>query len=214
MTAIPAGTEQAFEVAAGELGFASASWLFVREVFAAEGAPGVEALRDALGRSFPVLDSIAAAWLEGQRKPVLSVDAVVAALEGSERVVIVGIEADPLDALIDALPSSMELGLLDYSALEADWDRVLANWRGRVARTDLATFQSFAGARSSVLTFLYGHDGIHAHVRPAWLRVLGPDVLTQFRAFVGWNVLPHPLYVYPRWLHEHPLDAFTTVSYP
>lgn len=209
--AIPAGAEQAFTVAAGELGFASASWLFVREAAEDGGDARVRALSDALGRSFPVLDAIATAWLEGDRGPRIDVDAVLAALDGSTRVLVVGIEADQLDALVPRLPASTEIALLDHSAIAADWDRVLANFGGRVRRTALSSFHELAGARSAVLTFVYGHDGHNANVRPAWLRVLGPDVRTQFRAFVGWDVLPRPLYVYPRWLHEHPLAELTTL---
>lgn len=210
-SAIPPGIEQAFTIAAGELGFVSASWLFVREAASDGGDARVSAMRDALGRSFPVLDAIADAWLDGERAPRIDVDAVIAALEGSTRVMIVGIEADHLDALATRLPASTEIALLDHSVIDADWDRVLANFRGRVGRTGLSTFHELAGARSAVLTFVYGHDGHNANVRPAWLRVLGPDVRAQFRAFVGWDVLPRPLYVYPRWLHEHPLAELTTL---
>ncbi|MCA9613848.1 MAG: hypothetical protein H6722_31085 [Sandaracinus sp.] len=211
---IPAGTEQAFEVAAGELGFASAAWLFVREVAAAGGATEVEALRDALGRAFPVLDAVAAEWLEGARAPSLDVDAVLRVLEGSRRVLVVGMESDALDALMPALADDVEIALLEYSVLDANWDRVLANYDGRVRRTDLGSFHAWAGARSAVVTFVYGHDGRHAHVRPAWLRLLGSDVRTQFRAFVGWNLLRDTLYVYPRFLHEHPLTELTALIEP
>jgi hypothetical protein len=208
---IPPSAEQAFLVAAGDLGFASASWLFVRETAACAGDPGVSELRDALGRSFPVLDAIAAAWLDGERAPVIDADRVVAALEGARRLLIIGVEADHLDVLLPRLPPTVEVALLAYSNLEADWDRILANFGGRVRRADLGSFHELAGARSSALTFVYGHDHHIARVRAAWLRFAGADVYTQFRAFLGWNVLSRPLYVYPRWLHDHPVSAFTSL---
>lgn len=208
---IPPSTEQAFLVAAGDLGFASASWLFVRETAAVAGDPGVAELRDALGRSFPVLDAVAAAWLDGERAPLIDAEQVVAALQGTRRLLIIGVEADHLDALLPRLPLAMEVALLTYANLEGDWDRVLANFGGRVRRADLGSFHELAGARSAALTFLYGHDRHIARVRAAWLRFAGADVYTQFRTFIGWNVLTRPLYVYPRWLHDHPVSAFTAL---
>ncbi len=213
-SAIPAGAEQAFTIAAGELGFASAAWLFIREAAADGGDARVLALQDALGRSFPVLDAIAAVWLDGERAPHIDVAGALAALEGSKRVLVVGIEADHLDALVPRLPAEMTIALLDHSVIDADWERVLANYGGRVQRTALASFHTLAGAHSTLLTFVYGHDDHHVNVRPAWLRVLGPDVRAQFRAFVGWDVLPRPLYLYPRWLHEVPLAELTTLVGP
>jgi hypothetical protein len=60
--------------------------------------------------------------------------------------------------------------------------------------------QHWAGSRSALLTFVYRADDYHAHVGPAWLRVSGPDVRTQFRALVGWDVLGESMAVCPRWL--------------
>lgn len=211
---LPQGIERAFEVAAGELGFAAAAWLFVRESFDDGGLPRVSALRDALGRTFPVLDAVAAAWLDGERAPRLDVDAVLAALGNTKRLVLVGIETDAIDALVTRLPRDVHVALLDYSLLDADFDRVLANYGGRIEATSLSGFHAWGGASSAVLTFLYGHDHHRALVRPAWLRLAGPDVRSQFRALIGWNILPRPLYVYPRWLHELPLETFTQLIDP
>lgn len=207
----PPGLVRAFGVAAGELGFAAASWIFVREAAAEAGDAGVEALQDDLGRSFPVLDAVASAWLSGQRAPHVEVGPVLQALAGAQRVLVVGIEADHLDALVRHIDPSVELALLQSSVLGANWDRVLANYGTRVRGTDLASFHTLTGARSAALTFVYGNDGHHTHVRPSWLRFAGPDVRTQFRSLVGWDVLPGPLYVYPRWLHQLPVRELTAL---
>jgi hypothetical protein len=202
---------RAFGVAAGELGFAAASWLFVREAAAESGDPGVDALRDELGRSFPVLDAVASAWLEGLHAPHVDVEPVLQALRGAQRVLVVGIEADHLDALVERIDPSIELALLQSSVLGANWERVLANYGGRIRGTDLASFHTLTGARSAALTFVYGNDGHHTHVRPSWLRFMGPDVRTQFRSLIGWDALPGPLYVYPRWLHQMPVAELTAI---
>lgn len=207
---LSASIEQAFHVAAGELGMCSAAWLFVREVAAEEGHAGVVALRDLLGRSFPVLDTVASRWLEGGTSPAVAPGGAVAACAGASRVVLVGMESDFLDLLVPRLVE-MQLGLLCHSTFTVDWDRVLANYAGRLEPVNLDSFQRWAGPRSVLLTFAYGAHGNSIHVSPSWLRVMGDDVRIQFRSLVAWDVLRAPMYVYPRWLVEIPAAGFTQV---
>ncbi len=204
--------DQAFRVAAGELGHCTAAWLFVREVAAEAGDEGVEALRDGLGRAYPVLDTVARRWLEGARAPHVRPEGVVAACVGAARVLVVGLEAAHLDALVPLLAPSTRIGLVLQGTLDADWERVLANWGGRVEGTDVAGFQRWAGARSVLVTFAYGVAGGVAHVQPAWVRVSGPDVRAQFRALIAWDVLRAPMFVYPRWLVSVPAEDFSHVA--
>lgn len=192
----------ALEIAAGELGFAAASWLFVREVARAEGDDGVARLREELGREFPVLHYCASRWLEGERPDAPDPGPVLSELEGLRRLLVVGIEAPELDALVATLDPGVRIGLLSYRLLPVDWSRVLPNYGGRVEPVDLGTFQSWAGARSALLSFVYGEAGGRIHVVPALLRVLGPDVRTQFREIIGWDVLGGVPAPYPRWLVE------------
>lgn len=211
MSLLPRGLEQSFSVAAAELGFCSAAWLFARELATAGGDDLVRALRDELGRTFPVLDAVSAQWLDGLRAPVIETSQVLAACTGATTLLIVGIEADFLDALLP-VRGERRVVLLRYSNLgDVDWERVLANYAGRLDSTDLASFQRWAGTRTSVLTPVYGTDAHSAHVQPAWLRLIGEDVRTQFRSFIGWDVLRHPMTVYPRWLVEVPRADFTVI---
>ena len=153
----------------GELGFASAAWLFVREVAAKGGEALVQQLRDTQGRAFPVLDAVAASWQQGQREPVINLAPVVAACSGLRRLLIVGLEADFLDALLPQL-AGIEVGLLRYSLVEVDWGRVQANYHGQATLTDLVGFQDFAGKDGAILTFLYSHS---AHIaQPCWASTL------------------------------------------
>ena len=207
---LPAGIEQAFHVAVGELGMCSAAWLFVGEVGAEQGEAGVAALRDLLGRAFPVLDSIASRWLEGQTRLAVDASGAVAACAGASRVVLVGVESAFLDALVPQLPQA-RLALLCHSTFDVDWERVLANYAGRLEPVDFDSFQRWAGPRSVLLTFAYGVHGASIYVRPSWLRVNGEDVRTQFRSLVAWDVLRSPMYVYPRWLVEIPAASFTRI---
>ena len=48
-----------------------------------------------------------------------------------------------------------------------------------------------------------------AHVSPAWLRVIGGDARTQFRAIIGWEVLGGEMFVYPRWQMQTPVSDFS-----
>lgn len=210
MSGLPLSIAQAFEVVMGELGFASAAWLFVREVADKGGEALVQELRDTQGRAFPVLDAIAAAWQRGQRGPAINLAPVLAACRGVRRLLIIGLEADFLDALLPRL-EGIEIGLLRYSLIEVDWARVQANYNGRATLTDMVSFQDFAGRDGAILTFLYSHSEHIAHVRSAWLRLIGVDVRAQFRSIIGWEVLNGPLEVYPRWLVETTTHDFSEI---
>ena len=201
----------AFELASAELGFAAASWLFVEQVASAGGAPAVERLRDELGESFSVLHHVAERWLDGERARPVDTSAVTSALGGARRVLVVGVEASHLDALARDLAPDVRLGLLTYRMQRVDWDRVIGNHDGRVEPVDLGEFQGWAGARSAILTFVYGRRGDLANVLSAFLRVTGPDVRTQFRDIVGWDVLGAAPEVYPRYLVETSIRELTAL---
>src|SRR5436305_1814098 len=62
---LPSGLDQAFGAVAGELGMATASWLFVRAVARCSGDEGVAVLADRVGGAFTVLDAVARGWLAG-----------------------------------------------------------------------------------------------------------------------------------------------------
>lgn len=212
MSALPPGLDQAFRMAAAELGMCSAARLFVRELAAEGGPPLVAEARDLLGRAYPVLDFVAACAIEGAPETPADPGPVLSALAGITRLLVVGIEADFLDALEPRL-EGVEIGLLaEVGGLAADLRRVLANYGGRVRAVGLDDFQSWAGRRSALLTFVYGTDGHVAHVQGAWLRVSGPDVRTQFRSLVGWDILGRPLDVYPRWLVETHREDFSELA--
>jgi hypothetical protein len=137
---------------------------------------------------------------------------VLSVCEGANRLLVVGIEADALDALIACTSqsaSAFEMGLVVHSTHEVAWERVLGNFGGRIVPVELSSFQRWAGRRSVLLTFAYGTHGHATHVAPEWLRVSGPDVRTQFRSLVAWEVLGVPMAVYPRWLVEVARDEFT-----
>lgn len=204
---LPPRLEDSFAVAASELGQVTASWLFV-EAVTRDWPEGAQALRDALGRSFPVLDAVAAQAVEGKQRPAPDVAAALRALEGCKKLVVVGHEASHLDPLLAAL-EGVQVGVILSTALGGDLERILANHRGQVELLTLRTFQAWAGAKSALLTFLYGSAGGVTHVTPEWLRALGPDTRTQFRSLVGWEVLGGALTVYPRWLEQIELSVFT-----
>ncbi len=192
--------QQAFRIAASELGMASSAWLFVRETAAAQGEAGVLALRDGMGRAWPVLDAVCLSWLADQREPVIDPNEVLPLLEGVSRLVLVGHESLWLDALMAELPATARVAVLQQGDAHTDWPRVVANYGARVELLQLSDFQSWAGPRSVLMTFVYGHTHEQVFVLPAWLRVAGPDVRLQFRALLGWQVHETPLEVYPRHL--------------
>lgn len=207
--ALPPGLGQAFKVAVGELGLCAASWLVVEEV-EAEGGPALLALlRDELGRDWPVLDAVAAARISGAVARAPDVGVVLEAVGRAERIVCVGLEALQLDAL--AAASAIPIYVVRQSVFSPDWERLSANYDGRVRFESADTFQRLAGPRSALLTFCYGEDGSAAHVLPAWARVSGADVRAQFRSLLAWEVLHHPFFVYPRWLVSVPTASFSAV---
>ena len=201
---------QAFTLAAAELGMASAAWLFIEQSFEAEDEEGVRQLRDSLGRRWPVLDAICAAWLTGVRAPVIDAAPLLERLQNITRLVVVGVEARWLDALLRVLPRDVRVGLLRHSEFDLDWTRVLGNLGGRVELLELSDFQAWAGRRSAMLSFVYGAGGQGGlFALSAWVRVSGPDVRTQFRELLGWDVLGVPLSIYPRWLIAVASQDFT-----
>jgi len=208
MTVDVAGLEQSFRLAASELGMCDAAWRFASDVEAVGGEALLRAARDAHGRTFPVLDAVFAKKLAGG---LGSVDPgpVAAACAELKRLVVVGLEARWLDALLAALPARLEVGLLPSSALPGDTARMMSNLPERVSLVGLDRFQRFAGPRSGLLTFVYGASASSAFVLPEWVRVQGPDVRAQFRSFIGWNLLGAPPEAYPRWLIEVPRESFT-----
>lgn len=203
---LPPGLDEAFLSAATELGMCTAAWLFVREA-EASGPGQLEQLRDALGRTFPVLDAVIAARLGGAAALAPNASALDA-LDSYRRIVVVGLEANELDALV-ARRGTKKLALLTEAAVATDWARILSNFSGHLEAVDLAGFQRWAGPHSALLTFAYGVSGATTRVPPLWLRVAGDDVRTQFGALVAWDVLRHPMFVYPRWQVEVATDSFT-----
>lgn len=205
---IQAGLEQAFQLAASELGFCSAAWLFVKAAQENGGEESLLGLRDALGRAFPVLDAVIDAYQKGMLAPDPNPGAVVDLCWNAEKVLVVGLEAEFLDALMSAL-SKPEVYLLTHSDFDVDWTRVLSNYGGKVLPVSLNEFQRCAGPKSVLLTYVYGVHGHSTHVLPAWMRVTGEDVRTQFRSLIGWDVLRSSFFVYPRWLVEISAQSFT-----
>jgi hypothetical protein len=206
---LPRGLDQAFGAVAGELGMASAAWLFVRAVARCTGDPGVASLAEGVGADFPVLDAVGRSWLGGLREPTLDPRRALEAVGKATRLVVVGVEASYLDALVQQLDPAVKVAMLAHSQFPVDWDRTLDNYGGRVERVDLDTFQNWAGGKSALLTFAYGREDSRTAVAPLWLRACGADVRSQFRALVAWNVLEAPLQLYPRWLVEVEADTFT-----
>lgn len=211
MSRLPAHLGQAFLLAAGELGMASAARLFVRELVQLGGDALVAEAGDVFGREYPVLDFVAHQWLEEHREVGLDVTHVQSVLAGITRLVVVGLETDALDRLVVALPG-VEMGIIaEPFGVAPDMRRVLANFGGAIRTVDLADFRRWAGKRSALLTFVYGTDGHAAHVSATWLRVSGPDVRPQFRALIGWDVLGRPMPLYPRRLVETSCDDFSVI---
>ena len=209
--ALPAGLEQAFLLAAGELGMCSAAWLVVEQLSTLGGEPLVDQAREQLGDRYPVLDHVCTRHLADHVGSDTDPAAAVQALAGVKNLVIVGVETRFLDRLLPQL-QGVRVALLTDGALPADWDRVLANLHGEVEPVALGEVLRFAGRSSALLTFLYGVSGNRTHVVPPWLRVMGPDVRTSFRTLLGWNVLAAPMRLYPRWLAQVETDdAFSTV---
>jgi hypothetical protein len=211
MTKVSSALAPSFAVAARELGFCSAAWLFAEQAAAYGGDAQVSAMRNALGRTYPVLDAICAAWLDGERQPVMDTKAVAQALHGAKTVVVIGFESIFLDSLLLQLPG-IQIHLLSNGTEDAQtWNRMLANFNRVVHSVDLMSVQRLAGSQTSLLCMVYGATEHAVHVPPTWLRLFGDDVRAQFRSFVGWNVLRRSMYVYPRWLVESPRHHFARI---
>ncbi|MFO0562247.1 MAG: hypothetical protein U0269_29800 [Polyangiales bacterium] len=211
---IAESVRESFVVAAQELGMFSASALFLREVASRGGSPAIDALRSAIGTEFPVFDAMAERW--NARSGLLAVDAALRALRGASRVLVAGFDADPLDALVDGLPSAVRVGLVaDVGELCGDLSRTLANYDGRVERVELSAMPLWAGRKSALLAFVYGIDEHEtAYTSLAWLRTQGPDVRTQFRSLIGWNLLGAAPSIHPRWVVASSVDEFSEIVGP
>lgn len=171
----------------------------------------LEEARDTVGPMFPVLEVIASDSLGAVPHGPIDARPAARALGSADPVLVVGLEAFHMDALVEALPGRRIGLLLDEGGLGADRRRILANFGGRVEDVRIPEVQRWAGRRSALLTFAYGTLGTVAYVLPAWLRVAGPDVRPQFRALVAWDVLGRPTSLYPRWLVETPAEVFSEI---
>lgn len=214
MSTLPPNLDQAFQMTAAELGMCSAARLFVSELDSIGGDALVHEARDRIGRAYPVFDFVANARLSGKREKAIDPTAVCSLLAGVTQLVVVGLEAYFLDALVDALPD-VAIGLVTQGAgLELDERRVLANYAGRVASVPITEVQRWSGRRSALLTFVYGGNEHVAYVSPPWVRVSGPDVRTSFRTVVGWDIFGDGMLVYPRWLLEIERATFSHMVGP
>ncbi len=210
MSRIAATVYEAFSVAVAELGVLTAARLFVREVAEEGGDALVEELATTLGLEYAVLEAVARQWLAGSRRAESDASATLDACAGAAQLVIVGLEADCLDALVPKLGDTRAV-LVRTPGLATDYERLAAGYGGRLETTELGELQRFAGRKSALLTFLYGTRGEATWVDPLWMRVSGTDVRTQFRTLIGWEVLGGPMDLYPRWLVETTAAEFSHV---
>jgi hypothetical protein len=212
---IPESVRESFFVAAQELGMWSASALFLREVSARAGIDAIDQLRDRLSQDYPIFDALAERCARGEP---LALDPTrpASALRGASKVLVIGFDADPLDALVDQLDPTTRVGLVaSVGELCGDLRRTLANYRGRVEHVELASLPAWVGRKSALVTFVYGvdeHDS--AYTSLAWLRTQGPDVRTQFRSLVGWNLLGRSPMIHPRWVVASPAEDFSELVGP
>ncbi|MEZ4301156.1 MAG: hypothetical protein R3B70_39835 [Polyangiaceae bacterium] len=211
---LPASAPAAFRLAAAELGHCSAARLFTTELLASGGADLLREAQDALGSDFPVLDLVADEALSDRPPAPIDAEAAARALRDPASLLVVGLEAFYLDALVPLLPGTRVGLVLGEGGLEGDVRRMVANFGDRVEEVRLGDIQRWAGNRSALLTFLYGCHENTGYVTPVWLRVAGSDVRTQFRTLVGWDILGRPTSLYPRWLVEAPLEPFSRVVTP
>lgn len=208
---LPAGLAVSFLVAVSELGWATAARIFVEQISTVLGRAGVEEARDLIGRQYSVFDAVASRWLDVGDVARVAHDAIASELRGARRILIVGAEADALDALVPAL-GAIPIGLISGGGgVVEDLERVAKNYQGRVEVVPLGDWTAWAGAKSALLTFVYGADAHVANVSPAYLRLVGPDVRASFRSLVGWNLLgPRPR-LHPLYLAETSLTDFSIV---
>jgi len=207
-TILPAPLVQSFAAAAGELGQVSASRLFIRTCVRHGGTEAVADLRRQAGATFPILDTAAQDYVETGRLRPLDANHAIDLLSRLSTVVVVGFESEPLDLLVTALPRQRIIALT-HAALPGDWERMLANYHGRVQAVDLDGILDHAGPDSALLCFVTGGHGHSVYVPSAWLRVHGPDTRTVFARLIAWNLLPLPFERYPRWQAEVPCSDFT-----
>jgi hypothetical protein len=199
MTELTPGLADAFALCAAELGMFSATRLFARSLLEETDAQCVGEVLELLGSRYPVFDVVARRALTERTIRPIDAGGLSRAVANLSRLVVVGIEAECLDALL-LLPQRPRLALV-LDALEgADMERVAANYEGEVTLLDLGSFQRWAGRSSALMTTVYGSDGYQATVCQAWLRAHGPDVRTRFNTILGFNVLGARMDAYPRWL--------------
>ena len=213
MSRVPAGLCAAFGVCAGELGMFSAARVFVRELLLEPDEALAAEAAGALGESYPVFDVVAARAFARREVPAVSAAAVAAEVGDLSRLVVVGIEAHCLEALLPEIPG-VRVAVLPDLTHDADLDRVRANLGERVELSERGTCQRWAGRSTGLLTIVYGADGFRATVCQAWLRAHGPDVRPRFRKIVGWNVLGPKMEAYPRWLGETDASDFAPLVGP
>ncbi len=210
---LPESLVVSFQVAAAELGMATASRIFVEEIARSHGVEGVILARDAMGRDFAVFDSVASSWLAFGTTPALEAGPVLGVLTAARRILVVGTEADALDAVVPLL--SVPIGLIaGAGGLREDVERNASNYPGRVEVVPLDAWSLWAGARSALLTFVYGADEHVANVSPAYLRLVGPDVRASFRTLIGWNLLGGRPRLHPRYLAETGIEDFSMLVHP
>lgn len=208
---LPTGLAIGFLLAASELGMFSASRLYIEEIASIHGRAGVEAARDLLGREYPVFDAVASQWLAEGAVPALDASAVLAAIGDVKRVLFAGVEADALDGLVPALGGA-ELGfIIGGGGTEPEPARFAANYGGRLEVVPLTDWTKWVGARSALITFVYGADEHVAYVPQAHLRLSGSDVRTSFRSLVGWDLLGRPPRLHPRFLAETSVEDFSAL---
>lgn len=205
------GIEPAFLSCVGELGMWSAARMFVNATWEAGGAEAVRGpLLDTLGSQFPVISELGARACDtGAPIAAPSPAGVLALCQGLRRLVVIGVEAAALGPLVDALPPALEIALVVDTGFPIDEARLRAAWTPRVQLTSLGEFQRHAGAYSALLTAVYGANDFHAAVCPAWPRVHSPDVRTQFRRLIGWDLMGSLMSSYPRWMVETARADFT-----
>jgi hypothetical protein len=198
---VAVGLIDAFALCAAELGMFSASRLFASQLLAEPDAGVVAEITELLGTRFPVFDAVVSRALSERHLEPIDPAAVLDALRGLSRLVVVGIEAECLDTLLGRVPS-LRIALVPDALEGANLERVAANYRDEVEFLGLDSFQGWAGRHSGLMTTVYGCDGFQATVCQAWLRAHGPDVRSRFRTLIGWNVLGPKMAAYPRWLGD------------
>lgn len=208
---LPPAVGRTFIVAAAERGFASAARFLVRDTAQSLGREGVEALRRELGRRFPMLDAAAAHWLDGEPAPRPDGAAVREAVEDLDSLLVVGVEADPLNAL-GPLRDGLRTGILAHRSVgPVEVERLVANLPNTWEFVFLNDVHLWARGRVGVLTFAYGSADGALQVCPEYARVVRDDTRRRFHTRIAWDLLPASLAAFPRWLTQVPRQSFTHV---